>query len=72
MRFSEGRIGDHAFGPLQRFLFAGLVGGHLAVRDFDIPGRDVGASEFLYELADATPANGPIKALIDGLADGDG
>ena len=67
----KGRVGDHPFGPLQRLLFAGLVGGHVAVASFDILRYDVGTSELLDELTDAAPADGAVKALIDGLADSD-
>ena len=67
----EGGIGDHTFGPLQGLLFAGLIGGHVAVAGLDILRHDVGTSEFLDELADAAPTDGAVKSLIDGLADSD-
>ena len=70
MGICEG-IGDHTFGPLQRLVFARLVGGHVAVRGFKILWHDVGTSKFIDELADAAPADGPVKTLIDGLADSD-
>jgi hypothetical protein len=71
MGFWKGRVSDHAFGPLQRLLFPGLVGGHVAVASFDVLRYDVGTSKLLDELADAVPADGAVKALIDGLADSD-
>jgi hypothetical protein len=57
--------------PFQRFLFARPVGGHVAIRRFEILRHDVGTSEFLDELANPAPTDSPVKALIDGLADGD-
>src|ERR1022692_5053826 len=69
--FCEGRVSDQAFGPLQRLLFARMVGGHIPVGSFDVLRHDMGTREFFNELADATPADGPVKALIDGLADSD-
>src|ERR1039458_4843704 len=71
MRFRERRIGDQGFGPLERLLFARLIGSHVAVGSFDIPRHDVGTGEFLDKLADAPPANGPVEALINSLADCD-
>jgi hypothetical protein len=71
MGFCEGRVSDQAFGPLQRLLFARMVGGHIPVGSFDVLRHDMGTREFFNELADATPADGPVKALIDGLADSD-
>jgi hypothetical protein len=53
-------------------MFPSLIGGHFAVRGFDVLRHDVGASEFLYELANAAPANSPMQALVNGLADCDG
>ena len=69
MGFRERGIGDRGFGPLQRVLLARLVGGHVAVRSFDIPWHDVGTGEFLDELADAAPADGPVETLVNSLAD---
>ena len=69
MGFREKRIGDQGFGPIQRVLFARLVGSHVAVRSLDIQRYDVGTSEFLDELADAAPSDGPVEALVDSLAD---
>ena len=72
MGFGERGISDQPFGPLQRFLFAGGVGGHVPVGGFDVLRHHMGSGEFFNELADAAPADGPVKALIDGLADSDG
>src|ERR1019366_6742267 len=69
MRVRGGSVSDDAFRRLQRLPFSGVVGGHVAVRSFDILRHDVGACEFFNELADSAPADGPVKALIDGLAD---
>jgi len=40
--FRQG-IADYALAPLQRLLFPRLIGGHVAVRGFDILRRHVGA-----------------------------
>src|ERR1035437_2278685 len=69
--FCEGRVSDQAVGPLQRLLFSSMVGGHVPVGSFDVLRHDVGTRELFNELADATPADGPVKPLIDGLADSD-
>jgi hypothetical protein len=42
MGFRQG-IADYALAPLQRLLFPRLIGGHVAVRGFDILRRHVGA-----------------------------
>jgi hypothetical protein len=63
MGFCGVRVSDEAFGPLQGFVFARVVGGHIAVGSFDVPRDDMGTREFFNELADATPADGPVKTL---------
>jgi hypothetical protein len=46
MGLSEQGIADHAFGPLQRFLFTRLIGFHIAVCRLDIVWLDVGRTSF--------------------------
>src|ERR1035437_9058809 len=65
-------IADHAFAPLQRLFFARWVGCHFAIGSFGVLRQDGGAREFLNELADPAPADGAVKAFIDGLTDGYG
>ena len=52
-------------------MFARFVGGHITVCSFDFPRYDVGTGQFLDELADPAAADGPVEAIVDGLADGD-
>jgi hypothetical protein len=71
MWFRQG-IAEHPFAPLQRLLFALLVGCHFAIGSFGVLRQNVRAREFLDKLADPAPADGAVKAFIDCLTDGYG
>jgi hypothetical protein len=68
MGLCEGGLGDHTFRPLQRLLFAPGRRPCCSAGLQDLVARR-GTSEFLDELADAAPTDGPVNAFIDGLAD---
>jgi hypothetical protein len=72
MGFGAGRISDESLGPIQRLLFTPVVSSHVPVGSFDVRGDHMGARELFDELADTTAADGPIKALVNGLANRDG